>query len=100
LVPRSYWLQKDRPRILRARVFGDGEVFRTKASHIVPLVISHGHIELNQDDVYAEMHRVVLGGNRKWKDHAGKAKYSLRYAMHVAQASELHNFHLQWRISL
>jgi hypothetical protein len=24
----------------------------------------------------------------------------LRYAMHVGQASELHNFHLQWRISL
>jgi hypothetical protein len=24
----------------------------------------------------------------------------LRYAMHVAQASELHNFHLQWMISL
>ena len=46
---------------LRKLVLGNGEVFRAKASYVVPLVISHGHVELDQDDVYAEMQRIVLG---------------------------------------
>jgi hypothetical protein len=40
--------------LLRNLILGNGEVFRAKASDIVSLVISNGHVELNEDDVYAQ----------------------------------------------
>ena len=37
------------------------EILGMKAGDVVPLVIGHGHVELHQDNVYAKMHRIVLG---------------------------------------
>ncbi len=38
-----------------------GKVFGTKASHVVPMAIGYSHVELNENDIHAETHWVVLG---------------------------------------
>src|ERR1700676_4855715 len=50
--------------LLRKFVLGDREVLGAKAGNVFSLVIGDGHVELDQDNVYAELHRVILSGRQ------------------------------------